>query len=668
MLNQQQDNVKYSQDLLKHIGKLLSKAQAKQPSAKLDKYFRYYKGEFAGEDKVINQRNVIMPIVEAKSTFINDAQISTAVVPMLHSQQDLQNYNTAEEIAEILNDCVKTVLKNNSEGALRQKEVRAGSIFGLAISETVWDSEFNMSGDIKVNFVLPKNFFPDPTATCIEDCNFIFVKEYFSAITLKAKYPQFAEKIKTLSANKSGNGITNWANKAKTGIQPVTALGNASLQFTYADSSHITDNSEMFTVWKCYFKDDSTFIADAVDKDSSDSDKAQEIGQKYPNGRIVLFVDGAKDFILEDKEIDYPFGFPFDIYNPINSDDIWGIGDVEGLINIQDRINRTYTKAQNAVAKSEKWILNFKGSGIKKQSFISGVNIIDQVTPSMKPEVLDNGQLDYLQGLSQWAERLEDSANKISRLNDQMISGEHVPGVDSGVQIKALNESPMTTIRSMQRNYKDFCVSRTKKIIALIQKYYNTQRILRIADGQKFIEIGTRQNDDDGNEIPGSGTLTIHQKTVQETQDPDQQNNLEMQIIKTIKGDFSLGFYDVEVIAGTEVPRSPQERSQLTQWAWQNKLLPSGTKGIKLLFEALDFPNRHQIIQALEDQEQAESQQAKEPPTDKITVSFKDLPPSAQIEWLQNNGFPQAAQAIKDVHSQPPPQPELPPEGITNAV
>ena len=650
------DKKTYSKNLLKHINHLLDKSKKHHPGDKLDKYFRYYKGDFGGSDNSVNQRNVIMPIVEAKTTYINDAQISTAIVPQLHSQDDLQNYNTAEEIAEILNDCVKTVLKNNSEDSLRQKEVRAGSIFGIGITETLWDNEFTQVGDIKINYVLPRNFFPDPAATCIEDANFVFKREFYSAITLKAKYPQYADKIKELSQTNSSKA-TNWGNKEKTGMLPVTSNNKASLVFGYADENgYITENNEVFTCWRCYLKDDSTFVAESQNKNTTDGDNAKELMKKYPNGRVIFYIDGAKDFVLEDKEIDYPFGIPFDIYNPITSDDIWGIGDVEQLTSIQDRINRTYTKAQMCVHKSAKYVLNPKGSGIRKDSFKSDINIIDQVNMQMKPEVMDNGQIADLGELTQWADHLEDKANKISRLNDQMISGEHTPGVNSGVQIKALNESPMTTIRAMQRNYKDYCISRTKKIIALIQKYYNQQRILRISEGQKFIEIGTRQSDNEGNPIPGSGTLNIYQKQVAPT--PEGQENQEIiKCVQTIQGDFSLGFYDVEVIAGTDVPRSPTERSQLMLQLNQMGLLPKGIIGIKLLFEALDVPQRHEILAALQEEQDKQSQQVQEPPAKTINVNFSDLPPVAQIEWLKNNGFPDASQQLQQQGMQQQVQP-----------
>jgi hypothetical protein len=121
-----------------------------------------------------------------------------------------------------------------------------------------------------------------------------------------------------------------------------------------------------------------------------------------------------------------------------------------------------------------------------------------------------------------------------------------------------------------------------------------------------------------------------------------------MKEINTIQGDLSLGQYDIEIMAGTEVPRSPQERSQIYQWAWQDgRILPAGITGIRLLLEALDFPNRHAIIEQLEDDQQKKSNIPIQPPVKDISVGFKDLPLPAQAEWLFKNGFINSAHDIE---------------------
>jgi hypothetical protein len=400
--------------------------------------------------------------------------------------------------------------------------------------------------------------------------------------------------------------------------------------YKYKDNSYLSGNAKNIKVWKCYLKDDSTFLSDIIDNKNNSDENKQNLSQeaaRYPYGRVIIFIDQAKDFILEDKEIDYPFGYPIDVFIPLCSDNLFGISETENLFEIQDRINRAYNKMQQIVGSSNKWILNFVGSGINAQSFLTGKNVINNVIQGKGPEILDNFSLDDLAEILKQIEMLKADALEIARINQQMLSGERQVGVNSKAQIQALNESPMASIRSDQRSLKEFLVEVTKKGIALIQKYYNTPRILLLADGSRYAQIFN--NPDGGTDI-----------SIKEQQDGI------LQEVKTIQGGFSTGRYDVDIVAGTEMPRSPQERAQLTLQLKDMGLLPAGLDGAKIILDSLDVPNKKAIITGLEAQQEA-SNKAPMPTADKINSVFQYLPAWAQIQWLQNNGW-QIPQGVAD--------------------
>lgn len=79
----------------------------------------------------------------------------------------------------------------------------------------------------------------------------------------------------------------------------------------YADgkaySQGTITQSKNVVVWNAYLKDDSTFI------DTKDTEK-QELLFQYPNGRYLRWVDGADDYLLEDRPIDAPSGYPLMLF------------------------------------------------------------------------------------------------------------------------------------------------------------------------------------------------------------------------------------------------------------------------------------------------------------------------------------------------------------------
>ena len=90
-----------------------------------------------------------------------------------------------------------------------------------------------------------------------------------------------------------------------------------------------------------------------IKTDSSDEKqvKKSEIF-KYPNGRLIIY---SNNQILEDKPLDYPFGFPFQTFTPTPSDRLVGYGDVEDLMQIQARLCDAYLKLTTLLNKYKSW-------------------------------------------------------------------------------------------------------------------------------------------------------------------------------------------------------------------------------------------------------------------------------------------------------------------------
>ena len=634
--------------LIKHLEKLRKKAVQEQPTDDLKKYWNYYSGDKEdgksedGKSEPTNRYNIIKGIVDTKCTLILDNEIISTVMPRLKTFVDTQGLALQNDIADILRDINAFVLDHNNFEKIKSEVVLNKLVYGVGFSETVWEQDDDEKlGDIKINALNPINCYPDASAKNVQDCNYFFYKESFSPITLKKKYPEYAKKMQTtIEENKQSS------DKDPTGIITLGNNSNTTQAYTYGDSNGFKDNQKNITVWKCYLKDDSTFQAQETD-DSAENGEA-ELKFKYPNGRLIVYVDGAKDYILEDKAIDYPFGFPIDSFSS-STISIWGNSSVKYLIDMQNRVNKAWERARYLVAAYLSLVTVDGHTMLEPEDLINQTIIkVENLNEGSFGQV-SNNTLSELKELREYIQDLKNNTYEIARVNPTMISGERPEGVNSGEQVVQLAQSPMLAIKEEQRHFKYFICEQGEKNIVLMQLFYNTPRMIRLTDSKQVAEIPAQiDTQDPANAGLQQQPIQIHEQK----QDPEK--GIYYEAIRQIQGDLSIGEYDMQVVAGTEMPRSRTEKAQLTlQLAQQGYLGDDKIDIAERVLTALDFPQRYQIIDKMrEDADAMSKNPPPEPPTDKITVAFKDLPQAAQGEWLQQHGFPQAASLLLNQQTQ----------------
>lgn len=638
--------------ILKHLEELKNKAVEENKKRHNDykKYREYYEGTY----KDGNQLNIIKSIVDTKTTLVLDFEAVSSVVAKSKCFANLEQISLMNSIADILNDCNAHVLKENDIDGIKRAVVHNKNVCGIGIAETTWkQKEDDELGDVQIISVDPMNYFPDTTAKKVEDCNYIFKKEIVSSITLKKDYPQFAEQIeKAKSADDKDKD-----NSDKTPNQgAVNTVGNdVNTTQLYADGKAPTDgtisNAKNIVVWNAYLKDDSTFI------DTKDTEK-QKLMFQYPNGRFIRWVEGADDYLLEDKPIDLPTGYPFDV--------IEGDSDVKYLIETQDRIDRAYRKIRFLVGGYVSFLAHTPDADITEQEIIDQLTLeVDQLG---QMEIITNNTLDRLHTMIEYIKVLKEQAYEIARVNPSMISGQKQDGIDSGRMVQMLNESPMTAINEIQKLVKRFIITQGEKNITLIQMYYNVPRIIRLAGGElAYIQPAIPQVDENGQPVldengqPQIGVnplIRIYKENAQK----------ELQAIKVIESDLSIGEYEVDVIAGAQMPRSRAEKAQIYMQLAQMGKIPDTKTGTELLLNALDIPDKTGVMEAID--EQAAQIQNSQPPismeAELAAKLFKDMPLDCQLQFLAQFGFqvPNTQQAVETELAQNGKLPMLPTETI----
>lgn len=625
--------------ILEHLEELKNKAveENKTRHGEIKKYRQYYEGSY----KDGNQLNIIKGIIDTKTTLVLDFEAVSSVVAKTKSFANINQISLMNSIADILNDCNAHILKENDIDGVKRAVVHNKNVCGIGIAETTWkQSDDEELGDVQIISVDPLNYYPDTTAKKVNDCNYIFKKEIVSSITLKKDYPQFASQIeKAKAVSEKDNRKDKLPNSGA-----INTVGtDINTTQIYADGKSPQEGSvsqsRNIVVWNAYLKDDSTFI------DTTDTEK-QSLMLQYPNGRYIRWVEGADDYILEDKAIDLPTGYPFDV--------IEGDSDVKYLIETQNRIDKAYRKIRLLIGGYVSFLAHTPDADITSQEIIDQLTIeVDQLG---QMEVITNNTLDRLNTMIEYIKVLKEQAYEIARVNPSLISGQKQDGVDSGRMVSMLNESPMTAINELQKLVKRFIITQGEKNITLIQMYYNVPRIIRLAGGD-FAVLQPQINQYDENGQPVLDENGLPQVEVNPLIEIYKENaQKEYEAIKTIQADLSVGEYEVDVIAGAQMPRSRAEKAQIYMQLAQMGKIPDTKTGTELLLDALDIPDKTGIMEAIEEQ-QTQIQQSQPPISlDPETAQklFKDMPLECQLQYLAQFGFqvPDVASAVQTEQEQ----------------
>jgi hypothetical protein len=327
-----------------------------------------------------------------------------------------------------------------------------------------------------------------------------------------------------------------------------------------------------------------------------------------------------------------------------------GQGDVEDLMQIQARLTNAYAKLQELLIKYKSMLIvpeNYR------RHFQGNFDIIGSQPgdPMTQPMLVTNKLTQDIQIIRQHIQDLKQDAYKIARINEIMLSGERPVGVNSGQMVRDLVESPMSSIREMQRNFKNFLTDISNKAVVLIQLYYNQPRIIRMASGTQFASM-------EPNEM-GEMEINIY--------DRDMMTN-ELMAIDTIKSDLTLGEYEVEITAGSSLPQSQSAIAATTmQLAQQGIFGDINNPDVKeLILKTLDYPNYRAIINKIKE-EQDEQAQVPLPEPDfnayikNVNMSLKDI-----IELIGVLPIEQQVSAISTITDSlgltmpQPPMPEMP--------
>lgn len=584
-----------NEELWDKVYKLWDNGESKKDEINI--FYDYWQGKIATKptynpDSVKKSWfNVCNQIVETKIAEVLDAPFTTSVAPRLNNFADIQTIEDHQDVADIYDQALKDIISENN--VLDQQEImlRWGEIGGFCPTQVIFDNSDSVEGKIKIKYCDPRNFRWNKGAKSLDDITFIAYELTSNPTALKEKYgknedgtynQEMCDKIdeiaqtqtEIIKSDKTPDGIVASQN---------TQTNTTELGYMYKRSGASGINADkLITLITIFVKDDTLYIPEKDDKEEELQNKV--VAQKlYPNGRMIIFVPEKKHkIILDDKPI--PESLKnlgnIDFFTPLDFDGLTGRSELENITPIQDRIDGAANKMSLLIKNQISVLVAQKDMGINEGSFVAQPVVFIEAGTEI-PQVVSNQALQYAEQLMNYIMELRQVALSLARINETAVSGIRQEGTTSAEQVQALQESPRSSIRSIQRNFKDHFKKIGEKVLALIQEKYTTQRLIKLASGKTNYDFAKFSQSENGI------TIEILNKLGKLT--------------KLIKVDPEWHF-KVEVTSGTDIPRSRQENAMIYDKLFWNGILGDvkDPSTLRMYFDAIDLPNKRSVLQLIE--------------------------------------------------------------------
>lgn len=576
---------------------------------KYKKFYDYYDGKlkekyYDNEDKTSN--NIIEEIIETKVTATLDAPFTVQVVPSISPLKDLSEIKNHQTVADIFNEELHHILKDNDFEELKEQVVRFGEIMGFSAIQTYICEEDDRE-KIKLDYISPENIRWDKSATKVKDLSFIAYKQCLVPNVVKEKYcknddgsynEELCKLIDAITTTQVQEGSQNPKGNGRV-IAYQTQNGGGLAYNTGATDG--IQAGKVVEIVVMYLIDTSVYSPDENDNIKTNAIKKESV-YRYPYGRMITFALAEKEnLILDDKPA--PKGFMnlanIDIFNTVKINRIEGKSEVEDLIPIQNRINGTLAKQSFLVSQNVNSIVSPDGiMDIQDDEVVSQTIIkVEKLNPDGSNPLftIKNDSITEATKLEPILERYERQAYKKAKLNETMINGARQIGTTSAEQVESLNESPMASIRMIQKNLKNFIIDLGNKIVKLIQEFYTEDRYIEISTGLTIDNIQVKYAKMRMNEN-GEQTIALY----------DEAMNLAQEIV--LNNDWE---YKIEVVAGTDIPRSRKELASTIDRIFTSGILNTNQDIdlLELYLKSLDIPNYRAVIQLLRQKQQAQQSQ-----------------------------------------------------------
>jgi len=330
-------------------------------------------------------------------------------------------------------------------------------LYGTGICKVYWDDSRDnedspFKGEVAVKRVSPFLISVDPSATSLDNCQYIVEHIFMTKEKVKKLYKVDAQPISV-----SENPFSDWQ-------KPISVEDVEGITFTKTSDK----GKNLIEVKRLWFREEEDINVYVV------------INNKVIKNYKSPFIDITSGEKAQRKR----FPFVFMVLNPV-TDEIWGISEILPLIEVQKVLNRAYSLLMEmALFHARPKILNPKTSGISAEMWESDPGqVIDYnlgseprfMTPPVPPSYL-----------FELALRMENLMKIISGIQD-VVLGRVPSGISAASAIAELQEAAQTKIRRKLRNRNEALKDMGELILSRMVQFYPELRIGYITkDGERI--------------------------------------------------------------------------------------------------------------------------------------------------------------------------------------
>ena len=456
------------------------------------------------------QDSEIYPTISALVGWMTDQETQSQFTPACDPNSDLYDF-----YSKICND-LDVVIHNawETENYTNQLKMTLWDafIYGIGLTKVVWDAgAAGGYGNSKVVRVDPYSFYPDPSATSLDDMEFSVEARYMSFDEIERKFPDkawlletrpyggsdaidtkpdlYGDQFRNPKANPGalpGSGTIGTSGAGGSGYNAASGSGQVRYSGTRDGKDYLQDRG--YTVYEFWLRENVEYYDDYSDLPENIRPEMSE-RQMDTRWRVVVI---AEDCILFDMYADDLWSYGTHPYDRFVFDDIgefYGISLVDHLAYPQIYINRLLTALQhNTELVGNPIFMEAANSGLARTGIINrpgqrltltGAGAMQNKPDWLSPPQMPATAMDLVKF---WISRIESISGLSALVKGHTPTQRSAEGVISSVQ-----EAAFVRIRSALRNYEQCLENIVRKIADLIIDNYNEPRLIATLgqDGQK---------------------------------------------------------------------------------------------------------------------------------------------------------------------------------------
>lgn len=568
-----------------------AKRARKEREAKWSQYWKMYDGDQwpvkRASTKASPNCNIIRSTISTIAPILTDTSPSFGIVA--HDPADFK-------FAELMSNVIKIWWDRRTMNHTLVECLMDSLVTDVGIMKVTWCDDLNDGlGDVDITVVDPKRIYvSDTTIDFDKNCPFVIHEFFKRRGDLCMEFPDKRDEIMKAGASQSPNDDST---DADTRVRVVSPVNKDIPGPDNADDSSYGHSDEL-KIWELWLEDDEVIEAEELNVNGPEAKSKKVLKKKYPHGRTVTMLPDCK-VVLQDVPNPYRDGEkPFvRIVDKIRPRSFYGDGEVGQLSETQRMINKAFATIIDwaNLMSNPTWVVD-SNSGVDPEMITSAVGQVIVKKPDT--EVRREPAPPIPPQMFELYHTLMSLADVQSGVHE-VTQGRKPTGITAAQAIETLQEAAQTRIRLTERNMLASLIRLGRLIISRMLQYYTEPRVIRLTGRDdmkgiwpKYIKFYVEQEetkDGEWNYKPVSQEITYDEAT---------DSYVEGQ---TVEGQATIGDFELDVTSGTSLPFIKQQRSEQAMRLYDQKAIDQ-----QALLDVLDFPEKDQIIQRMQQAAAAE--------------------------------------------------------------